>query len=463
MSSSLISCEENFSRDIESDPQVNLDSTKFVRNLNPVALRKNYVFGLINYENIVSDSILRFKPVFLHTPPSVAVDVQALKSNVTPSGSALEYIALGSSLTAGVRDGGYTNEGMLTAYPALLARQMKLAKFESPLFDPADFNGAGKKVLTSFNPTQGPGKKFAVAANNLAIEGYDESTQNVILKKGKLSYQQLHNLAVPDLGFEFLDKTNTRNRPFIKRITFGDGASAKSSLDLLNNVKTRKVDFFTFEMGSQAFGGNSTDIIYAGETINGEYWSWEKDLLEKFSKEGAKGIVINMPNFYDFPYYKQFPCEWIEKNSQGVYKYENCSGDIFLGSSSAVDSLASPVVNSELKRKYIYLLNNSYHNDRQLSAKIIDRYNSIKSETSKKYGYAVVDLHSLYARILKGEYVTSDGVKVDPNWPSGNFFSQDGVYPTAFGHAIIANEIIKTINDQYKVLIPLITTREYLK
>ena len=88
---------------------------------------------------------------------------------------------MGSSLTAGVRDGGYTNDGMLTSYPALLARQMKLANFESPLFEESDFNGAGRKVLTGFNPTQGPVKKFSVAANNLAIEGYEAKRRDITL------------------------------------------------------------------------------------------------------------------------------------------------------------------------------------------------------------------------------------------------------------------------------------------
>jgi hypothetical protein len=120
-------------------------------------------------------------------------------------------------------------------------------------------------------------------------------------------------------------------------------------------------------------------------------------------------------------------------------------------------------VSLSLKENYRSFLSGSYDNDRKLLISAVLRYNQIKGETHKKFGFPLVDLYSLYERILKGELVTQDGIKVDPSWPEGNFFSQDGIYPTAFGHAVIANEIIKVINNHYKTRIPLINTREYIK
>ena len=457
----LMSCREEIIGDTNFSPEINIDTTRYVKNFNSELLKRNYVSGLIHNEIVVSDTLLKYMPVKLHQAPGEAPDLTALKS--TETGNPLEYIAMGSSLTAGVRDGGYTNEGMLTAYPALIARQMRLANFESPLFDEADFNGAGRKVITGFNPTRGPVRKFSVAANNLAIEGYDDKTKNVILKKSKTPYSRLHNLAIPELGFEFLDKTNTRNKPYIKRMTLNDGRTPERGWDLLENIKERKVDFFTLEMGSQAFGGDPTDINYAGEKVIGKYLSWEQELLEKYERESVKGVVVKLPCFWDFPFYNQFSCELIEKNSYGVYKVQNCYPERMMGSGSGLDSLASPVVSLDLKRKYSGFLGGDFENDRDINTRVINRYNSLKEETSKKYGFPTVDLHKSYEQILKGQYVTHDGIKVDPSWPAGNFFSQDGIFPTAFGHAVIANEIIRVINENYKTQIPLINTREYLK
>jgi hypothetical protein len=58
--------------------------------------------------------------------------------------------------------------------------------------------------------------------------------------------------------------------------------------------------------------------------------------------------------------------------------------------------------------------------------------------------------------------VTDDGILVE-NKMDGNFFSVDGITPTAFGQAIIANEFIKAINKHYQMDIPLIKTSDYLE
>lgn len=54
---------------------------------------------------------------------------------------------------------------------------------------------------------------------------------------------------------------------------------------------------------------------------------------------------------------------------------------------------------------------------------------------------------------------TDDGITVNSSWArEGNFFSADGIYPTAFGQAVIANEVIKTLNKHYGLEIPLLQT-----
>lgn len=63
---------------------------------------------------------------------------------------------------------------------------------------------------------------------------------------------------------------------------------------------------------------------------------------------------------------------------------------------------------------------------------------------------------------MAGSYITHDGVKIDPSYPNGNFFSSDAVYPTPLGNAVIANEAILVLNKFYGLSIPLIPTKEYL-
>ena len=47
-------------------------------------------------------------------------------------------------------------------------------------------------------------------------------------------------------------------------------------------------------------------------------------------------------------------------------------------------------------------------------------------------------------------YNAGNGIKLSNSLLTGNFFSLDGINPTPRGSAVIANEIIKSINENYK-------------
>jgi len=88
----------------------------------------------------------------------------------------------------------------------------------------------------------------------------------------------------------------------------------------------------------------------------------------------------------------------------------------------------------------------------------LNNQNEVINSQAKLINCPVVDLYSLFKKIAKNEYISDDGIKVTQQ----NFFSSDGIFPSAFGQAIIANEYIKTINTFYKTNIPLIQTAYYL-
>lgn len=141
--------------------------------------------------------------------------------------------------------------------------------------------------------------------------------------------------------------------------------------------------------------------------------------------------------------------------------------DIAYFPSSQIDSLLSPIVHVSLKpviNKSMPLRVYSYQTPQNIDrykGLLID-YNTEKELLSKRFGYPIVDIYSLYEKIIKGTYITDDGIRADPSWSNGNFFSSEGIYPSAFGQAIIANEVIKILNNHYKTEIPLIRTADYL-
>ncbi|WP_353721917.1 hypothetical protein [Dyadobacter sp. 676] len=74
---------------------------------------------------------------------------------------------------------------------------------------------------------------------------------------------------------------------------------------------------------------------------------------------------------------------------------------------------------------------------------------------AQEYDLAVVDLEALYKAIHRKEYVLQNGLLIDSSM-RGNFFSSDGLYPTTLGQVIIANEVLKSINEKYGADVPLI-------
>ncbi len=102
-----------------------------------------------------------FRPEALLANLPVNVDLGSL----VKVGQPLRMIALGGSLTAGVRNGGLYREGQLTAYPNLVARQMGLADFQSPTFGLTEANGTG--FLTYSDPTA-PYPRWQQVSNQLA-------------------------------------------------------------------------------------------------------------------------------------------------------------------------------------------------------------------------------------------------------------------------------------------------------
>ena len=451
---------------------------------------KNYI--------VVGDTIITYREPKLHTPPTQDPDLSKLKNNYDPDlkGKPLRMIAIGGSLTAGVRDGGYFNEGILTSYPNLIARQMKLQKFEQPLFDATDYNGFGLKVRTGFNPTGGPVPKFNEVKNNSGVESVDEKGVKLKAYKTKIG---LDNFAIPYVLSDLFRLTSfnsgipseNKSSTYYQRLL----DVGKTTNDLL--YKNNKYDMFIMESGfndmaDMIFNGSfysrrsttnpvnfSKDLekdlkLYKNKDNTITYAAWQSDLSSSFAfiaesyLKGTKyGCIINTPNILEFPYFKIVPNKMVENVFKSV---NNLSFDtrlnIYCFPNSTIDSLLSTKVHVALKPGI---------NNRPLTLKdfipdyrvskaqeMLNDFNTEKELLSKKFGYPVVDIFSLYNKILKGEFTSDDGVKVDPSFPKGNFFSNDGIYPTPFGQAIITNEVIKVLNNTYKTAIPLIPTREYL-
>jgi lysophospholipase L1-like esterase len=88
----------------------------------------------------------------------------------------------------------------------------------------------------------------------------------------------------------------------------------------------------------------------------------------------------------------------------------------------------------------------------------ITLFNAIIAIKARLCGAVVVDIHSLLDDISRRGYVV-EGRRLTTEF-LGGLFSLDGVHPTATGHAIIANEFIKTMNRELSAGIPPVSVRQ---
>lgn len=443
----------------------------------------------VNY-SVVGDTIITYKTPKLNTLSNSKPDLTNLKNNDDPDlkGKPLRMVSIGGSLTAGVRDGGYFNEGMTTSYANLVARQMQLDKFDQPYFSDKSYNGYGRKALTTNNPTGGAVPKFNIVKNNsavqsinqdgtLSIENYSGSVDNFSVAFGNVGNINPYNVFFPSTNSVTASKA-IYSRIFPKSMTFAD------------NVFSKKFDFFTYEMGLDnlwtiatkgytigSFGISSdaifkprmqTDPVDLGIDAPTNFMRKIEDNKVK------KGCILNVPDITKFPYFKIITADMVNKLQNTIYVTMSggvgnpSKNDIYLFPTSEVDSLLSDKVAINLKKglsKSSPLGRNSYTEKYWIDVRtqqFLQAFNSEASNFAKYFNLPLVDINSLYTKILQGGYVTDDGVKVDASYPNGNFFSSDGIYPTAFGQAIIANEVIKSVNNFYKTNISLISTKEFL-
>jgi hypothetical protein len=397
------------------------------------------------------------------------VDFGSLNKN----GSPIRIISIGSSLSAGVRDGGINQASQLSSFPNIIAQQMGIANFKQPLFG---VNGTGsEKVTQNSNGVLQFTKNSPSATDDDSKQGAKLSKVTTDLDNWAVPYQKVIDIYEAD---ETIVNANFDNRSFRHLARYSNTSEEKqTSYISLFPKKIKSVDFFTFELGLHDFvqyinsGGYGTFVDYM---VNRESFG-ESLILDFLVNQKAKGIIANVPDALDFPIFKYYTLEKLKKSSgnDAIYisRWANSdvrvadANDIFLPNSATLSLIIGGVPSSQKFGLSV---------DKPLGdVDILDvdeqrfahpqAYNNLLQIWATKYNLPIVDLFGLYKSIFKGGYLTTDGIKVDASYPNGNFFSADGIYPSAFGQAVIANEFIKSINAFYGSKIPYISTKSFLK
>lgn len=445
------------------------------------------------------------------------------------------YVAVGSSLGAGMSDAALFIAGQTNAYPNLLADKMSIAgggEFTTPWMND---NIGG--LLLGGNVIQGPrlffdgeGLSVLPAAPTTEVSNIIPGPYNNMGVPGAKSFHLLAN-GFGDIGNVALGLAN----PYFVRMASSSNAS------VIEDAVSANPSFFSLWVGSNDIlqyavtGGDGSDMITDQNVFDGSMAA----IIGALTATGAKGVIGNIPNlliagyFTAVPYAPLDPTDpdygpqipllneaYAQLNAAFAYLgvpersvvfsatsaspvviHDETLADISAqlnqvlilggldpltaGLLSAQYAQSRPATSGDLltltSQEVIGQVNTEYYqqlvgmgvpaafagqlsvngltypladtwvllpSEQQEVKDAIDGFNQTIGQLATNSGLGLFDAAALFEEISASGYA-SDGFVVTADFLSGGLLSLDGLHLTARGQAIVANEMMKVIDDTF--------------
>lgn len=449
----------------------------------------------------------------IYTIGAVALAFAACKPNAnitTPatSGNArfTNYMAVGCSYTAGYADSSLTVSGQLNSYPQRLFEQFSIIRdgdqavgpFIQPLVTSDNGYPTPKFVLGTVNRCDGS-MSMAPVRNPLPLD-----TNGSYIFNSNVNNNQVNNIAVPylrvaDMPVEGYAGPNA----YARRFYYDASNINKTPLnELYSRVNNLHPTFFTVWMGiSDVLGyaknggqgdgtGNAlptTLNIYSSKDITPKqvFADLYDSIVTAVASTSSGGALLNIPDVTALPLFTTIPINGLKIERQGyadtlktlyttlndkvfqvgdnyyIIKDHNNNtrqavpGELIL-LSCPIDSIkcAGWGSTTPIPAKYVLTTDELQH-----IRAATDYFNFIINKHAQNRNLALVDMNKFFKTLETG--ITYNGIKYSTEYVSGGAFSLDAVHLNPRGNALIANEVIKTINTFYKSDIPMTDANKY--
>lgn len=398
---------------------------------------------------------------------------------------ASRYVALGSSLTAGFADGALYYEAQHNSYAAILGQQLQAiwgGEWNAPDVSassagisaiPGNTTTVGArfrlgyktdcKNVSSLSPLRlAPTDNYAVFAANIYSSGPFRNMGVPDAKSFHLVYAGYGNPANATAGYY---------NPYFRRMASTNNAS------VLSDAVQQSPSFFTLNIGmsdvlSYALTGGEYDSI----TPQSRFDASVDQIVNQLTANGAKGLLIGIPDISAFPYFTTIPYNGLtldQSQANSLNSIYNPIGfdTVFASGANAfmirdpaspigirqivagerlllgipLDSVKCNSMGSLLPIPQRYVLTLS-----EIAAirNAVSGYNAKLRAVAQTKGLAYLDAGAFFNRLNTG--ITYNGVNVNAQFVKGGAFSLDGLYLNPLGHALLANECIKAINNTYR-------------
>ncbi|MGH9361765.1 MAG: SGNH/GDSL hydrolase family protein [Thermoanaerobaculia bacterium] len=354
----------------------------------------------------------------------------------TGSADFSRYVAIGDSLTAGFMSGGLVRDVQLNSYPALIWRQAlgTATGFEQPLVSQPGIppllalRGLFPTVITPRSGTPG---------NPLNVPPYN-------------------NLGVP--GARVHDVVATVTGGLHDLVLRGRGTQLQQALAL-------QPTFATVWIGNNdVLAAATSGRVIDGVTLT-TLASFETDfraIVTALNAAGARLALGNIPDVTAIPFVTTIPPVVVDpRTNQPVRIGGNLVPLVGVGPGdfvllSAAGLLAQGIgIPAALGGTGAPLPDQVVLSVAEVAA-IRARtaaFNGIIQTVANQVGAALMDIHGEFD-VVAQRGVTVGGVTYTAAFLTGGFFSYDGVHPTPFGYAFVANLFLAAINATFDAEIP---------
>jgi phospholipase/lecithinase/hemolysin len=379
----------------------------------------------------------------------------------TGSADFTTYVALGDSLTAGFSSGSINQTYQVNSYPALIYRQAKgvstNAGFEQPLVSPPGLPGI--LVLRSLLPVTITPSSTTGAPINLTLP------------------RPYNNLAVPGATLhDLLTKTasTSANDPtdLILRHLGGGTTQLQQGLSL-------NPTFVSLWIGNNdALAAATSGIVIEGVTITpvAQFTADYNAVIKAITAVTTRRMVLaNIPDVTSIPFVTTVPRVVVNPATNQPVLGPNGApipilgpngplqaGDFVLltatsllaqgiGIPAALGGTGQPLPDSAVLSAAEVAIIKAH----------VDAYNAVIAAAATANGAALVDANATL-KDLAANGLEVGGISYSSKFLTGGVFGYDGVHPTAFGYAYIANQFIAAINTGYGASIPPVNLYPYV-
>ena len=396
--------------------------------------------------------------------------------------------------------------------------------FNQPLFDVSQLNGSGFVKITGFDAAGNPQFGFE-SSQTAIVPGSLAPSINLLAKYTGPANQNLGvpGIKVADVTINGYGLNNPLGfNPYFERMLPNGAAGGANYLQYVTaQVAAVNPTFFTNWLGNNDVLSYATSGGIDSMTSVSEFTAKYGQVQDALTRNGAKGLVATIPNVTSVPLFTTVPTAAVIASVRGTavpaplvaqltaglglvpaqvstirfgffietrnpstgatVVREATSADLVpLSSRSAIGVIAAPsplpagfgvfiggLVPAQAAGLNAVLPPNALANRLVLDAKEVsyvqgrtaELNNVIKASAASK-GLAVFNAQVFLDGLARNGIVTN-GVNNTASFISGNLFSLDGVHPTPRGYAVLANEMIKSINSTYNAAVPGLDPTNY--